>query len=195
MRRSVLCIRQHGRILFSCLVLCIAWSLTATSSAEALVDVGELRKTIREIDLLDKRQVQDEAQPWKGDRPSDGGAREQARPASSTARSSPAEGGSEAMDSSTTVIDPLPVIDTSPMTYPSLKVSSFGSATAASVLSASPATANSQFPTATVEASPQGWHVAGVAWHWWLLSILAVGAGVRWYLGDRRQAELVSSKM
>jgi hypothetical protein len=194
-RRSILFIQQHGRILFSCLVLCMMWSLTAAPSAGALVNVGELRKTIREIDLLNKRQVQDEAQPQKSDGSLTSGAREQSRSVSSTPKSTPAEGASEAVSSPAVVIDPLPVIDTSPLAYPSLKAAAFGSVTTASVLSTSPAAANSQFPAATVEASPGGWHIAGVAWYWWLLSILAVGVGVRWHLSGRRWAELVSSKV
>jgi len=100
-----------------------------------------------------------------------------------------------AVNSSGPAIDPLPVIDTSPMIYPSLKVPPFRSVNAASVLGTSHTAANSQFPVATVEASPGGWHVAGVAWYWWLLSILTVGTGARWYLGSRKQAELVSTRV
>lgn len=173
----------------------MAWSLTAAPSAGALVNVGELRKTIREIDLLNDQQAQDKTQPQKGDSAPTGGTREQVRPTSSAPKSTPAEGGGEAVNSSSTVIDPLPVIDTSPMAYPSMKVASFGPVTAASVLSTSPATTTSPLPAATVEASPAGWHIAGVAWYWWLLSILATGVGVRWYLDGRGRAELVDSKV
>jgi hypothetical protein len=195
MRRSALFVQQHGRILFFCLVLCVAWSMTAASSAGALGGVGELRETIREIDLLNKRQAQDEAQPQKTDGSSASSARKQSWSASSTSKSTPAEGEGGAVNSSTGAIDPLPVIDTSPMTYPSLKVAPFRSVTAASVLNTSPTAANRQFPAAAIKASPEGWHVAGVAWYWWLLSILAIGVGVRWYLGSRKRAELVGSRV
>lgn len=79
MRRSALFVQQHGRILFSCLVLCVSWSLTAAPSAGAVGVASELRKTIREIDLLNKRQAQDETQPRKGDDSSASSAREQSR--------------------------------------------------------------------------------------------------------------------
>lgn len=172
----------------------MVWSLTAVPSAGALVDAGELRKTIREIDLLNKRQPRDEAQPSKDDNSSASDAREQSRPVSSEPKPAFTQGEYAAVNPSATAIDPLPVVDTSLMAYPSLTVAPFRSATMASVVSASPAVVDSPPPVATIEASPGGWQVAGVAWYWWLLSILAVGVGARWYLGGRKQAALVSSK-
>ncbi|MNR16091.1 hypothetical protein D3C85_1326630 [compost metagenome] len=158
-------------------------------SVGAVVDIGELRKTISEIDLLGKRQAQGETRPQKNDNSSTSSASVQSRPVSSVPMSTSTEDGHEPISPSATVIDPLPAIDTSPMAYPSLTVTPFGSVATASVASASPPVASGSFSGAAIEASPREWYVAGTAWYWWFLSILAVGVGAGWYLRGRKQAE------
>ncbi|MNH50445.1 hypothetical protein D3C73_20590 [compost metagenome] len=154
----------------------------------ALVDVGELRKSIREIDLLSKRQVQNEPRAESTPPPSDGTASNQrSQSAASAPHAATADNKDEFVSSAPTGIQPLPVIDTSPISYPSLTVPAFGAATAASVVNVMPTSVNTPLPGAAIEPSPVGWRVGGVPWYWWCMGLLAISAGAWQYLYKRKE--------
>lgn len=192
MRRSVLFVHQHGKFLLVYLALCLVLGTIMAHPAGALVDAGiveGVRKDIRDLNLLDRPSARsgDQGKPASSP-PARPAASSQTQPASATPNASSTSTKRENAGSISDVT-PLPVVDTSPMPYPSLTVTSFRPAKAASAVSASSPMAKNAFASAAIEASPQGWYVAGVAWYWWLLSLLAVGLGVRRYV---RWQKLVS---
>lgn len=188
MRQIVLFIYRHGKVPLFCFVLCAAFSVMTVRTTEALVDgdVKGLRKGIRETNLLNKPQARDEGQTKAS---ADSTSGKQYQSTSSPLKAEPvASGENEPTSLLTGGVEPLPRIDASSVLYSPLTSAPFRAMTAASIVSATPSTANSSFSAAPVEASPSGWKIGGVAWYWWLSSLLAIGMVTQWYVYKKRQA-------
>lgn len=201
MRQSVLFVHQHGKVLLAYLVLCLVLGAVMARPAGALVEVGiveGLRKDIRDLNLLNRPSAQNGNQDKPASSPSapaNATPSQRPQPVSSTSKAGSASAERGEYAGSVGYVDPLPVVDTSPMPYPSLTVTPFGSGSvkAASVVSAAPPITSDTSSRAAIEASPQGWHVAGVAWYWWLLSLLAVGLGIQQYFRWKKQVSLAGA--
>jgi hypothetical protein len=195
-RRSVLFVHQHGKFLLVYLALCLVLGTIMAHPAGALVDAGiveGVRKDVRELNLLNRQSTRSGGQDKPtGSPPARSAASSQTQSASATPNASSTSTKRE-NTGSINGVTPLPVVDTSPMSYPSLTVAAFRPAKAASAVSASSPMAKNTFASVAIEASPQGWYVAGVAWYWWLLSLLAVGLGIRRYVRWQKAVSLGGS--
>ncbi len=172
MRRFELFICQHGKILILCLVLCVTCSMLSAHSASALTgkDIEELRREIREFRLLEKQRAVSEP----------GGNATFPAASSESGVASGVTGENGTADSAAKSIEPLPAIDTSPVSHSSLAIPALDTMVTARTASVvNPAASSSS--SAAIETSASGWRIGGGAWYLWLSPLLVLIAGAYWY--------------
>lgn len=191
MRRVALFIHQHGKVLFFCLVLCVAMSAVTERSAAALVDIDikNLGKGIRDLSPLNAQQNQDEVQGRGGNGTSTNptGNRDSSSTSPAPKVDSVTSSQYKSASSPAGNIEPVPAIDTSAVPYSPLLLAPFGAVTTASVINEAPSTASDPPSGVPIEVSSGGWRLGGVAWYWWLLLMLIAALGIRGYSSKKKQ--------